>query len=1038
MRTLFAILLAALFVPVVAFARPRPPAPVDTMSWRTLGYREPWTSMAMQRRFGAMDSLALSRQTLMIERGERDSLTVAVTLLDLIEIGCLNGRAREPQVLAQLQRATAICEQYSGPDSLLLGRALRAASELHRRRREPEVAESNVSRAMGIFERALPADHIEVGAVLRQAALVASSAQRGHRLAEAKRALGIMVRRFGPDDPRTLSAYSALAAQQNIAGDQVNSLINLEHTLRLLEASLGADHSDVDQTRYNVALVSMRVGDLVRARGLLERNIAWESSRARVDSLRLGHSVSGYMECLNDLGDHEEVLAVHQRWSAVVERAFAVGDPSRYDQLHEQAIAYAGVGRGAEAVALFDSTIAFEAKFNDSLGAVPVLFERAGALRIAGDSAATMQAIELAGAMALRAGERVTSLYEPWLLWARCLNDANRPSEAVTRLDAALEQATTLLGPSSASQAQLLAEKARALTQLGDARAFDIALEAATLQADLLRTAARGFPDRQALVYARNAGLGLDPLLVLAAGGKLNAAQRAATLGRVMDARSLVLDEVGRRQGALRRAGDARARALLDSLGRSRGVLARRLVSPESSADQDSLRRDARADSERLERALADLGLLTPESAPAQPLASLAAGDVLISYMEYLAPAGGARTERRQLAFVSRTGAAPEVVALGRASDLDVLVARWREDVTRSGAEGERRSRASGARLRARVWDPIAAHAAGASRIVIVPDGALHLVDFAALPDARGGYLVERVPVMMRLGAERDLAAMGRGAGEGAGSLLALGGADFESAGPLSSGAGATTRGGAVACARFADVRFAALPGAAAEAESLTAHWRARGGKTSLLSGGSASEREFCAAAPHFSTLHIATHGFFVGGECAVSAPASRGIGGLAAADASNASTATPGANNALRLSGLALAGANRRAQASGEDDGILTAEEISALDLSRVREVVLSACDTGLGDIAAGEGVLGLQRAFRLAGARSLVMSLWPVDDRATREWMDAYYGSRLGGGAGVAASVRAADLSRLRELRKAGRPTPPSAWAGFVSLGD
>ncbi|MCC6651910.1 MAG: CHAT domain-containing protein, partial [Candidatus Eisenbacteria bacterium] len=112
--------------------------------------------------------------------------------------------------------------------------------------------------------------------------------------------------------------------------------------------------------------------------------------------------------------------------------------------------------------------------------------------------------------------------------------------------------------------------------------------------------------------------------------------------------------------------------------------------------------------------------------------------------------------------------------------------------------------------------------------------------------------------------------------------------------------------------------------------------------------------------------------------------------------------------------------------------------EEISALDLSRVREVVLSACDTGLGDIAAGEGVLGLQRAFRLAGARSLVMSLWPVDDRATRDWMNEYYASRLDGGAGVAASVRAADLARLAKLRAAKQPTPPSAWAGFVPLGD
>jgi CHAT domain-containing protein len=99
---------------------------------------------------------------------------------------------------------------------------------------------------------------------------------------------------------------------------------------------------------------------------------------------------------------------------------------------------------------------------------------------------------------------------------------------------------------------------------------------------------------------------------------------------------------------------------------------------------------------------------------------------------------------------------------------------------------------------------------------------------------------------------------------------------------------------------------------------------------------------------------------------------------------------------------------------------------------------VVLSACDTGVGEVTTGEGVLGLRRAFRVAGAKTLIMSLWSVDDEATRRWMRALYENRFGRHLDSAASARAAELEMIRARRAAGESTHPFYWASFVAVGD
>jgi len=158
--------------------------------------------------------------------------------------------------------------------------------------------------------------------------------------------------------------------------------------------------------------------------------------------------------------------------------------------------------------------------------------------------------------------------------------------------------------------------------------------------------------------------------------------------------------------------------------------------------------------------------------------------------------------------------------------------------------------------------------------------------------------------------------------------------------------------------------------------------------------------------------LHIASHGFFL--------------------DDTPRNGALPlGATNPLLRSGLAFAGANLTPD--GHRDGILTALEASGLDLWGTKLVTLSACDTGIGEVRNGEGVYGLRRAFVLAGAETLVMTLWPVSDYTARDTIVGYYtGLRAGLGRGDA--LRQAKLALLHRANR----RHPFYWASFIQSGE
>lgn len=234
------------------------------------------------------------------------------------------------------------------------------------------------------------------------------------------------------------------------------------------------------------------------------------------------------------------------------------------------------------------------------------------------------------------------------------------------------------------------------------------------------------------------------------------------------------------------------------------------------------------------------------------------------------------------------------------------------------------------------------------------------------------------------------------------------------------------------------------LPGTLKETENIQVFLTKKKHEVNYFSASNATESNFKELSEEVNILHISTHGFFYPDPELTSAEltkqenvetgdiAFRGSNFPDSLSRSNSTYANWNFvlnKNPLMRSGLVLSGANdvwQRNDSIDSEDGILTSQEVSNLNLSSCKLVVLSACETGLGDIKGSEGVFGLQRAFKIAGAKYLIMSLWQVPDKETAEFMELFY----------------KNLTKVKDIPKAFNSTQksmrkkydPFFWGAFV----
>jgi tetratricopeptide (TPR) repeat protein/CHAT domain-containing protein len=948
------------------------------------------------------EALALRR-----ERGEKDP-HIATNLAGLATVDLATGDYAAAALL--FKEALGIARETQGEESTAVASVLNGLAAVHRAVGNYAAAAPLYLRSLTIRRKALGEEHPDVATTLNNLAVLHQAA--GDYAAARpllEEALAIQRKALGQGHPDLVNTLNNLVAIHQATGDVEAAHAHLNEALEIARQALGKEHPNFAVSLTHLAAQYRAVGDYAAAQRLLEEALA-------IRRKTLGEKHPHVAETLNN-------LAVGHA---------ANGDYTAAEPLLQEALAIvrATVGEGHAEIATIVNNLAIGHINRGDYGCAEPLLQEA--LTIYRAALGEMHPLVATGLLNL----------------AMVYGATGRAAEARHLMDQAAEIAERTLGHVFA-----VSSERQRMAYLG------------TLAMELHRYLSLILEDLADTPAAVQAGLELV-MRRKALGAEALAVQRDAVLGGHYPAIEGKLRELSTLRGQI-------GRKTLDGPG------------PEGS---DGHRRILAGWNSRREKLEAELARQIPEMRLEQRLreadrraiaTALPADSVLVEFVRFdvfdfrAVPARDQRSWKpaRYLAFVLPAGRPDDVrmVDLGEAERIDRLLAAFLEST--SGGKGllppKRReagqkkprtkrqdpgiaspvatrdflgrsplsqasSTSDGAALRAALFDRLAAALGGCRRLLLVPDGELARLPFEVLPTGDGRRLIDDY-LISYLSVGRDVLRFMTDVADQPGDPVVAADPDFDFA---SSGMASPTETVTPRVRRQSrdldrgSLRFDRLRGTRVEGERIAASL----GVPPLLQDEVLEARLKALRSPRI--LHLATHGFFLPDQPHDPVPKSLPMSDIGAtADIGIDRLSAGRLESPFLRSGLALAGANawlqQRALPPEAEDGLLTAEDVSGLNLLRTELVVLSACQTGLGDIHVGEGVFGLRRAFVQAGAKTLVMSLWKVPDKQTAELMEDFYRSLRAGG------PRAEALREAQLTMKAKYPDP-FYWGAFICQGD
>jgi tetratricopeptide (TPR) repeat protein/CHAT domain-containing protein len=996
----------------------------------------------------------------------KEDLDVALTSNSLANLYVSLGEY--PKAESQYRRTLEIREAVLGNDHLDVARSLTNLAGLYNKTGEYDKAKQLYQRGHQIYEAKHGKDHPEVARSLNNLGCLYHNMGE---YAEAERLLqrGLEIReaKLGKGHLAVASSLNNLANLYQEMGEYAKAEQLYQRSLEIREAELGRNHPEVAAVLNNLGRLYGTIGLASKAEPLYQRSLEI-FEKLGTDHANVASSLSNLAILYGEMGQYTKAELRFRRCLAIQGAKPGKDHPTVANSLNNLANVYSVTGQFAKAELLYRRSLKIkEAKLGkdhpnvaSSLNNLGQVYEKMGLA----DNAEPLYRRSLEVFEAKLGKDHPDVASSLWHL-AHLYSYLGNYAKAEPLCRRSLEIRETKLGENHPAVAKSLNSLAIMYMASGRGEAA-LALQERCMQVDQVNLrSVFGFtaePAMSAYLGTVNEHLEIFVSMVAVRRGTAKTAltwtlrRKAAILDTLCRFRETLrlLDEdksVARRVMRLRW---VRQRLSDMALKPAHGVDPAKLQQDMAFLRQEADQLEGQLNREFTDRHLVQLG--DSDEVDADHVQGRISADAALIEVVRVRGVNECRwTPAHYFAFVLTAGnEPPRLIDLGPAEAIDQAVRKMREHVERMPRELrvaddktlETDFRAVAAELYRLVFAPLRPALGQAKLVYLAADGELNRVAFELLPDPDGHYLVESMQFAY-LSSGRDLLRPAAKAADGtvvfAGPSYDLKAADRQAKAKHLPVVATNPAALVIRNAPEPDVRgqrFRALPGALSEAEDVRrALHDSPFGPVQTYIGPDALEEVFKAMRPP-RVLHIATHGFFLPDPKEDSkGPDGPGLMGSTFAEASGLGRLRRTRNPLLR-SGIVLAGANSlldEAPTADVEDGWVTAEEIALMDLHGTELVVLSACESGLGDIKTGEGVYGLRRAFIYAGARTLVTSLFKVPDEQTRQMMRSFYAG-LKAGKGKLAALHDAQLEMIRQRRQEHGAAHPFFWASFVLVGD
>jgi len=960
-----------------------------------------------------------------------DELAVASLLMQLANVYCDQGRYDEAQPL--ILRSLGIKERLHGKEHRDVANSLAALGNLYRAQAKYVVAESFDRRSLAIREKLLGKEHLDVAESLNSLAL-SISAQGKYTEAEAlyQRSLAIKEKVLGKDHRSVSITLNNLGLFYLNQGKYALAEPIFQRSLAIKEKVRGKEHPEVASVLNNLAGLYKAQAKYAEAEDLYRRSLTIREKVLGKDHPVVAGTLINLANLAKDQQDYAAAESLYQRSLAIFEKVHGMEHPDISLACNNLATLYHAQGKYAEAEPFYKRSLAINEKIN---------------------------------------GKVHPEVTRPLANLANLYKSQERYSDAEPLYQRCLAINEKFLGKEHPEVARALNNLAGLNVNQGkfaDAARMETRIRQGTRQFLLRELPSLSVHEQQNFLES-NEKWRFHSALSLAYRQAKDAAIIEQSAEWVLNGKAIALEAQTIRSRLEREVTDADGQAKLHEIQTIRAqeaALALNSKQPEAAVKQRELLEARRRELEKnlAQRSSTAAKLANPWVDLADIRKMIPADGILIDIARFRIDQFNPKTElnvftpARYVAWVIPAAGAGDlrIIDLGDAKTIDTAIQTARGALENTPDRLEKRE--SESKLEADVeaklavvaklvFDPLKPHLGTAKKLILSPDGDLWLLPWAALPTGKDHYLIEDYTLRFVV-TGRDLVDDRIGPKPITTAALILADPDYNLT-PAQVAAAAPKRSTdpdktVAALTRSVSLdtrgigRVKRLPGTVAEARQAFDKLKTLTGlEPKLYSEGQASEA-IVKATKSPQVLVLATHGFFLKKQ-EVELKGDQ-------QDLQSSGDKTPAilndkegkeVENPLLRCGLLLAGANKRAQAKqGEDDGILTGLEIVGLDLRGTQMVVLSACETGLGDVNTGEGVAGLRQAFQLAGAESVLATLWQISDSATSQLMSTFY-DELAKGTERSEALTRAQRQFVKERREKSGTTHPYFWASFTLTG-